>query len=236
MKKYLKIIFLFIIIIAIYIIYNQENKTKITYISIGDGFAVGLNSYQEPSYGYDDYLKDELSQKNLLNNYYSSFSYNDMRISDLHKDLLLNAHDEDNNNIRQALRESNLLTISVGINDLIYQMTINSPLTETNINKILTEIVDNLAITIDEIKHYYKNDIYLVGYYNFYPHNSVERKILDKLNSEYKEYCTKNNIYFVDNENLNSNLDQYLDNPNSIYPNVRGYKKIYSNISSKLNY
>ena len=234
MKRFIKLIILIIISLSVYFIYNCKTDSKINYVSLGDGFAVGLNSYQANSYGYNAYIRDYLKKNNLLNNYNFSFAYEDMMINDLKKDILINVHDEENNNIRQVLRQANLLTISVGINDLIYQKEINYSLTELNIDRVLTKIVDNLNDTLKEVRKYYQGKIYLVGYYNFYPQNSVERKLLNELNNNYQQLNGKNNIIFIDNSNLNTNLSNYLENPNSFYPNTAGYSQIFNNILKNL--
>ena len=49
-------------------------------------------------------------------------------------------------------------------------------------------------------------------------------------NIKYKQFSKKNNLIYIDNSNMNSNLKLYLNNPNSHFPNIEGYKKIYSNI------
>lgn len=234
-KKHIKLIVFIIVCISIYLIYSLSGNKKITYTSLGDGFSTGINSFYDISYGYNDYLKDYLKDNNQLNKYYNKFSYQDMTIKDLQKDIMINVKDNDNNNIKQALRESNLLTISIGINDLIYKMDINKHMSEAKKDKAITEIMESLDKTMIEVKKYYKYDIYLLGYYNFYPQNSVEKELLDKLNYEYKKYSKKNDIIFVDNINMNDKLGSYLDNPNSFYPNVSGYNAIYNNILSKIN-
>lgn len=234
-KNHIKIIIFLVVCILTFLIYQKYQDKRVTYTSIGDGFASGINSFNDQSYGYSDYLKDYLEEKDILKNYYPNFSYSDMTIKDLYKDILLNAHDQENNNIRQVLRESNLLTISVGINDLIYQMDVNKNISKYQQKKIIEEIVENFDRAIEEIRKYYQNNIIIIGYYNFYPQNSVERNLLDNLNSGLKEYSEKNHLVFVDNSNLNTSLDEYLDNPNIFYPNYRGYEKIFNNICRDSN-
>lgn len=231
-KKHLKLIVFIITCILIYIIYaNNSNIKNINYISLGDGYAKGINSYGENSYGYSDYLKDYYNENNRLNNYYN-YSEDDNKIKDLYNEIIVNRQDN-NESIKRSLREANILTISIGLNDLIYKKSI-----QDNINNRKDKIIENIIIDLDqlliEIKKYYKKDIYLIGYYNFYPQNSVERKLLDKLNYKYKKYSKKNNIIYVDNSNMNNKLNLYIDNPNSYYPNVEGYKKIFNNIKSNL--
>lgn len=231
-KKHLKLIVFVVTCILIYIIYaNNSNIKNINYISLGDGYAKGINSYGENSYGYSDYLKDYYNENKRLNNYYN-YSEDDNKIKDLYNEIIVNRQDN-NESIKCSLREANILTISIGLNDLIYKKSI-----QDNINNRKDKIIENIIIDLDqliiEIKKYYKKDIYLIGYYNFYPQNSVERKLLDKLNYKYKGYSKKNNIIYVDNSNMNNKLNLYIDNPNSYYPNVEGYKKIFNNIKSNL--
>ena len=234
MKKFLKLLLLIVISLSVYFIYNDKRDLKITYTSIGDGFAHGINSYNDKNYGYSNYISDKLKGNEILKNSYLNFTNKDMTINDLRNSILLNYHDESENNIKQVLRETDLLTVSVGINDLIYKMSVENITTSHQKEKILTEIVDNFDLTIQEIKKYYQKTIYLVGYYNFYPQNSVEKELLSNLNLKYKEYCSKNNLIFVDNSNIDKSISLYLDNPNSFYPNTSGYKKIASNIWIKM--
>ena len=229
-RKHLKLIVLIITCILIYTIYtNNSNVKSINYISLGDGYASGINSYGERNYGYSDYLKDYLKSNNKLNNYYN-YSSEDIKIKDLYNDIIINKQSINNESIKQALREANILTISIGLNDLIYRKSIQI----NNIGNLEDGIVQNVIIDFDEliteIKKYYKYDIYIIGYYNFYPQNSVENKLLNKLNIKYKQFCKKNSLIYIDNSKMNNKLKLYLDNPNSYYPNTEGYKKIYSNI------
>ncbi len=233
MKRSIKLLILIIISLSVYFIYNSKKEIKINYVSIGDGFARGINSYHDISYGYSDYIRDYLKKSNKLGEY-NNFSYEDMMTKDLYKDILINIHNEDNN-IRRALREANILTISVGINDLIYEINNNNPQTNSSKEKILTKIVDKLDADIKEIRKYYQGSIYLVGYYNFYPQNSVERNLLDNLNRKYQQFCGKNNLIFIDNHNLDNKIFNYLENPYCFYPNINGYEKIYLNIIENIN-
>lgn len=234
MKKLIKLFILIIISLSVYFIYNLKDTSTIIYTSLGDGFADGINSYGDKNYGYSNYISDNLKKEESLNRSYLNFTSKDMTINDLRSLILLNNHDNNQNNIRQVLRETDLLTISVGINDLIYKMNVENITTNHQKEKTITEIVDNLDITLQELQKYYQKNIYLIGYYNFYPQNSVERKMLESLNSKLKEYSMKNNLIFVDNSNMDKSLFLYLDNPNSIYPNIDGYKKISYNIWSKM--
>ena len=233
-KKHLKVIVFLIVCLLIYYIYINNNKTRINYISLGDGFAVGINSYNQKSYGYNNYLSDYLKKTKRLNKYYNNFSYKDMEVKDLKKDLLINVGDKNKNNLKEALRESQILTLSIGLNDLIYQIDTSSNMNSKEEDKIINNILKELSTSIVEIKKYFKGDLYLIGYYNFYPQKTVQKRMLDKLNCGYKKISKKYQLIYINNSNINLNLDKYLDNPGSIYPNTLGYKAIFDNILVKI--
>ena len=214
-KKHIKLIVLIIVCLLIYLIYYGIGNKNITYITLGDGYSIGINPYGSKNYGYNDYLKNYLEENNRLYKYYGDYSYNDAMIKDIYKDILLN-ESEEKENIKRALRSSNLLTLSVGLNDLIYKLSINEKYSE---DEIINNIVMDLDKLIDEIKKYYKSKIYLIGYYN------CSNLPVKKLNLKYKEYSKDNNIVFINPKNNN-----YCDNPNSNYPNITGYKNIYNKL------
>lgn len=222
-KRHYKKIVLILICIFVYLIYNSNNEKNITYISLGDGYAMGLNPYNKKTYGYSDYLKNYLEKENKLYKYYNSYSYSDMMIRDLYKDIRI---DDNNIPIKQALRNSNILTISIGINDLIYLINKNRNKNTENIKLIRHDF----NILIKEINKYYKGKIYLVGYYNNYKDEKL-KKGLDDLNELYKKYSKEKNITYIE---INNNLGKYYENPNSNYPNTLGYEQIYKKILSKI--
>ena len=80
--KHKKIIVFILLLLIIYFIYITFHDDKINYLSIGDFLSVGVNSYNENSYGYSDYLANYLKEKNLLKNYSKGFANADFRISD----------------------------------------------------------------------------------------------------------------------------------------------------------
>lgn len=230
-KKHLKLIVLILTCILIYIIYNNTTEEKnITYVSLGDGYATSINSYNVNSYGYSDYLKDYLKSNNKLH-YYYNYSYKDMKIDDLYKDILINYKNKDNEGIKQILREANLLTLSIGINDIIYKNSLIKYKTEASEERLIKEVTNNMDILIKEIKKYYKYNIYIIGYYNNYPQNSVEKEILDKYNKKILIYSKKNDITYI---KIEKNLSKYYENKDSIYPNTLGYEQIYKEILSKI--
>lgn len=229
-KKHLKLIVLILTCILVYFIYQNNNHHNITYISLGDGIAMGINSDGVKGYGYSDYLKDYLKNNHKLHKYYSNFSYQDIRINDLYKDILINEKDSEEENLKQALRESNLLTLSIGFNDLIYQSSLKEITTKKDSEIVISKIEQDLKKLLTEIKKYYKYDIYLIGYNNFYPQNSVDKKLLDELNLKYKELSTEFQINYIEvDDHINKNSG-YFEARDSFYPTEEEYKEIYNKI------
>ena len=58
-----KIIFILILFLSCYFIYNLTIDSKINYLTIGDSLSSGINIYGIKQYGYSDYVKDYLKEK-----------------------------------------------------------------------------------------------------------------------------------------------------------------------------
>lgn len=226
MKKHLKLIIFFIVIILVYLIYNFTNKNNITYISLGDSLSLGENSYGATTYGYSDYFKDYLEKEKLLSVYNKSYSSKNKTINDIYKDLLLDEItliDNNSYNLKRLLREAHILSLSIGLNDLIFEYNIReNKLTKYEENRIIDKVFENYKNLIIEIKKYYHYPIYIIGYYK---KNTKYDRLIEKLNNKYKEYAKKNKDIYIDTKFLEKN-NQYFDNPLSYYPNNKAYEKI----------
>lgn len=235
-KKHQKLIVFVITCLSIYFIYNYSGEqNKITYITFGDGYAEGLNSYQQTSYGYSDYLKDYYEERDELKFYYDGYTNKEMTLKDLKKDIELNTREKDGHtSIKEALRESNLLTMSVGLNDIRHKLSECDQITQNDEKRIEKEITNQVEETIKEIRKYYKYDIYIIEYPNLYPQNSVERRLLTKLNNKYKSLSKEKYTVFVENPEIEKNREKYVENSKTIYLNSFGYKKIFENIKSNI--
>lgn len=233
--KHIKLIILFLTCTLIFFIYQKNDKNNINYISLGDGYAQGINSYGIKDYGYSDYIKDYLIKKEKLNIYSKDYTQKDMSIKMLYTYILTNQKKEKTNqkdNIRYMLREGELLTISVGLNDLLYQLSITDNLTETHIDIIIEDIEQSFKTLIKEIKKYYQYEIYVIGYYNIDSSNIPLTKAIEKLNNVYKK---NSDITYISTYELFNNDLELRSNPNSIYPNATGYEKISDIIIKKIS-
>ena len=75
-KKHIKLFIFIIVVISIYFIYKLNSNNNLTYLALGDGYALGENSYKSIDYGYSDYLKDYLKDNRVdTSNFVSKAGY-----------------------------------------------------------------------------------------------------------------------------------------------------------------
>ena len=232
MKKKLKFLVLLSSLVIVYFIYMLNNNNNVNYLVLGDSLSLGENSYGAVSYGYGDFLKDYLKDNNKLLYYSKDYASKDKTIKDIYNDILLNKEiiiDGKHYNIKSLLREADIITMSIGLNDIIFEYNLNDNLYNENI--IVEKIFNNYKNLITEIKKYYHNKIYIIGYYKRW---GKYNKLIDELNNKYKNYAIKNNDIFISTNFVEKN-NNYFDNPNTYYPNIKAYKKISTKIVEKIN-
>lgn len=230
MHKLIKLAVLILSVPIIFLIYKTTNKNYINITILGDGLSQGINSYETIDYGYGEYLRDYYQNKNLLKNYSKDFTKSDMSIEMLNSYILINKKVNSYNkkdNIKHILTESSVIIMSIGLNDLLYKITLSNQKIST-INTIVDEVYNNLKKLINEINKY-NDKLCIVGYYESNKYNYKINYAITKYNELIKN--TKN-ITFID---TNSYLkdSKYLENPYSYYPNTQGYQQISSKILSK---
>lgn len=233
-KKHLKFLVLVLTILSIYIIYQNNYNKALNYTSIGDGLSKGIDSYGNIDYGYSDYIKDYLQENNLLKFYTKDFSSEEMSITTLKSTIQLDKKVEYKNtkiNIKSILSESDIITMSIGLNDLIYKMSILDTTSIQKIDKIVDSVYNDFSSLITEIKKYYKEDIYVIGYYTSSKYSYKINYGIEQLNKKYQK--DENITYIATDYFLNKN-EKYLLNPNQYYPNSSGYQVISSKILAKI--
>ena len=209
MKRILLIISLFLIVFLIY--YFNIDK-EIYYVSLGDYLSYGIDNFKNTNYGYSNYIKD--NYKDNLKNYVNYSTTDDYRVTDLISDINYNKEITFNNKkykIQNLLIKANLITISIGMNDLIYSKTLTY------------DYIDGLLVNIEElfklIRKYNKDEIYFLSFYNII-NNS---KLIDYTNKRLVGICNDYKIKYVDI----SILDTYFINN---YPTKDGYLYIKDKI------
>ena len=231
-KKHYKLIIFLLIVFIIFLIYKDNHVKYFNYTSLGDGYALGVNSYGVEEYGYSDFIQEKLRENNKLKLYTKSFAEKDQSINSLYETIVTNEKkkiDNTERNIRQILRESDLITLTIGLNDIIYQVSITRQINEYQLNRIIDKVEIELTQLIKAIKQYYPKDLYVIGYPNLPIENSYIREGIKKLNEIYKEM---DNIIYIDTTSIIARED-FLQSI-CLYPGKKGYYKISEEVLKKL--
>lgn len=215
-------------ILSLFLISRKSTINQIHYLAIGDGYSKGINAYGIIDYGYSDYLKDILIKTNRIKFYTNEFSKKDLSIKMLQSNIINNqiiVVDNQKIALKEELQNSDLITLSIGLNDLIYQLSLEPTLNIRIIDKILENAKQDYEELIKEIRKYYKKDIYVVGY-----PNHLDDYYLSLSIRKFNNYLANNKdlIYITPINNT-----KYYNNPKSNYPTKDGYQVIATKIYKK---
>ena len=233
-----KILCLLIICLLVYTIYYFNHTDKITYISIGDSLSVGIDSNGNTNYGYSNYLANYLKDKDLLKSYNNYFSTSGTRIIDLKNKLEKNwtiKKDGKSLSLKKCLREAELVTLSVGMDNILTELTLSTVSVENLSNKEITTIVDKTIEDLDslfkELRKYAKEDIIFIGFYNPLGEETLTaERLYTYLITKTKNLCKTYDIEYLDIYNLFKKNKDYIDNPTNIYPTTEAYQMIATKI------
>lgn len=234
--RFKKTIGFLVIVLVIFLIYIFVNDNRINYVVLGDSVALGVNPYGEVGYSYTDYIRDYLDSNNRLKSYIKDFAVSGYTTRNILDDLYNNKEvsvDDITYNIRHELREADLVTISIGANDFIKDLSLNN-LDLDNIDKYkekVDEVIEDIDLVLSEVRKYAKKDIVVVGYYNpftvlFNSYESSLDKIFKYIDLEYFKVCSKYSSSYISLYSLFKDNPSFLSNPFDIHPNLNGYKAI----------
>lgn len=226
MKKLLTII---IVVLAVFLIYLGFKDDKIYYLSIGDYLANGINHYGTKDYGYSDYVKDYLNENNKLE-VFVSFSKNNKRTIDIVKDIEDNVKIDVNGKkktIQNALIKADLVTISVGMNDLINNIEFNNDFSVNDLYNKLEQVVNDYENLFKILRDYCKEEIILVGLYNTTGNKNLD-EFFDYSNKKIAKLANSYNIDYISIYKEFKNSEYFINN--NIYPNKLGYEVISDKI------
>ena len=212
MNRLIKLISLIFLSTSIYYIYNYTNNSKYVITNLGDAVSINNNSY---IINYKKY-KEKTNRKVITNNDYANKRQN---ISQL---LLLI---KNTSKIKKIISESDIIIITLGYNDLLYELSINDKQQSTS--KKLKMIKKDYNELIEEITKYYHKDIIVIGYYEKRKDISKETKELNKILKSNRK------VNYIDTYYLINNNQKYYDNLHNKSLNKAGYNEITKKIISK---
>lgn len=216
-----KIFLILLIVIFIGVIYNFTKDDKTYYLNIGDGIAIG-KTYTGSIDGYDKYIINYLKKSNSFEKYSNSYTNVNYRTTDLFT-LIKNNVANNKITIQNDLIKADIITVSIGINDLLHYLNNNTLLLEEK----TFEIVKDFEKLCSVLRKNSKEKIFLIGIYNSnlnLRYGNLLQQINELLEIKTKEY----EIVYIDiydemqkEENLNHS---------SIYPTPFAYKMISNKV------
>lgn len=215
-----KIIVLFLTILLVVYIYIKNIDDKIYYLSLGDSYACSMNYLGVLDYGYSEYIRDYLKEEKKLEKFVNAFAKSGYRSVDLLRDIVDNKELNIDNNkltLKQALIKADLVTLSIGTNDILSMTSLNMD------DIIINDAMNDLDELLKTVREYCKEKIIAINYFNFY-----DNDIGKFANEKYKELCAKYDIIYIDVSDL-SNNNLYFPTSN-IHPSKEGYEQIFKRI------
>ena len=223
MRNKLLFILFFSSILCI-IIYNIYKEKGIYYLALGE---LPQDQYR---YEYQDYVIDYFKEKKILKKYNKNFlreSYDTKTFLDLIKNSETSINQGEKETITRAIDRSNLITISLGNNEL-------EEIINRNKKNIDYDEIDSIFINYDEIlskiRILTETPVIIIGYFNtFDKEDSNIDKIYTYAENKLNDFLEYENTYIIKlyDEFKNSIYTEKLD---KIAPSIDGYKYISNKI------
>ncbi len=205
------------------LIYKGFYHETVKIVTLGDGLSLGATAYEIKGYSFNDYLKDYYEENSIIKEYITEFSDEEETTETLKMKLNTNYILESINlSIQQAIAKANILTISLGMQELNNKKNIK--------NKDIEEYIKNMKKISKILRTYNDKQIFLI---NLYPSKNVSKEKITAINKELKKLCEENDITYIDIENITEKKEYFFDN-NSYYLNYKGHKYISEKIIKHL--
>ncbi|MFS0689573.1 S-layer homology domain-containing protein [Sporosarcina sp. 179-K 8C2 HS] len=221
-----------------------------SYLALGDSLAAGMDHLGEMGEGYADYLAGTMEETGLLDSFNKTFAVPGYTTKNVLKDIEANVtrKDADGNSIRlhDAIAKADLITISAGANDVLAHVKIN-PTTfaltydEKALQMEIKQVGLNLMQIITAI-HKINPDaqVYVMGYYNPYPHLPKEiqpllAQLLDGVNKAIETAAQLPNVDWVETADVVAkDFKVNLPNPQNIHLSPVGYQQVAEQFWNKV--
>lgn len=212
----------------------EDAPKEITYTAVGDSITDGIGDTND-NQGFVGALKKQLEQEKNLTVVTYNYGYTGKTSAIIRKKI------ESNKKLRKSISKSDLITIEMGGNDIIYTIQNNFfNLQRRDFDPLVSKYEKNLDHSIKEIRKLNpKAPIIVLGIYN--PFYLFFNQLTD-LNEIFKEWnqVTLNeskkfkNIFFQDIDGLingqsakkivdGKTINRYLSKKDDVHPNGLGY-------------
>ncbi len=228
-----------IICLTTFLIYLTTLDKLVYFLALGDSLAKGTTSYGGKDHSYNDYLCNYIIKKNILEKYIKEFIEEDYRTTDLIRDIEDNRAVIINNKkqtIKNALIKADLVTLSIGMNDLYYKVNTINLETEDIYNHI-EEMMKDIDKLFSLLRKYCKEDIVILNYFktsSLLDNDKIE-EIFNYANTLLKEKSNKYKIYYLETNKILEDNPLYLPQSNSYLPSRNGHEAISQDLIKIIN-
>lgn len=191
--KFKGLLILAMTIFIVFIIYLSNIDNKIYYLTLGD-YLVTNNSKDS----YTNLIKKDLEKKRKLETYVTGFNRDSARITDLMNDIESNKKimiQKKEKTLKNALIKADMTVVSVGSNDLFYELESHPKLTERLYDKI-DQILEDSRKLYGLLRKYCKEDIFVTGFYN--PYDVEYDELVEYANAKLEKILKKEDITYID--------------------------------------
>ena len=245
-KRYKLILGTFVSFCIVTLIFIITKDRKVYYLSLGDSLAAGQTPYKTIDKSYGDYFATYLDIKHLLEFYTKDFSKSGYRTIDLLNDIKNNKSIKINDkdiSIKNALIKADIVTLSIGANDLFYKLNFGNTLNDDtfdDIYKYVDEVIIDIDKLLNELRLNCKERIMIFNFYNPFVNsndtfaNMIEPVIL-YANQELNKIVTKYKMDYIDIHKEFLNNPDYLPKTFEIHPTKSGYEAMSNKIIELFN-
>lgn len=199
-------------------IYMHTTKEEINFLPLGDGIATGMTAFHVEGYNYNDYINEYLNQNFENINYYKGFSETDETITSLLNKITTNEKNISNIRLKQAIKNADIITISIGMDEL-NNYVLKNYLGTNRINDFINkykELIQLLRTLNDE-------KIYIIS---LYATNRINENKIEKINKQLQSLAKEYQINYIDIQDINKNKEYFLSSK-EYYFSYEGHKYIY---------
>lgn len=228
-----------IIILTVFLIYLTTLDKLVYFLALGDSLAGGKTPYGLSDSSYNDYLKIYLEEKELLEKYIDGFIVDDYRTTDLIRDIEDNKKimiGDKQQSIKNALIKADLVTLSIGMNDLYYKLNTEN-LENGELYDHIDEIINDIEKLFELLRKYCKEDIIVTNFYRstILLENEKMAEYFNYANEKLKNISQKYKIHYIEINKILENNSLYLPMPSSYFPSRNGHEAISQELIKKIN-
>ena len=211
-------------------------------VALGDSLAFGVLADKTFGRGYADYVALLLEENDLLSSFNKGFSFPGYKTTDILNDFEKNVEkpsldydlkEGETSTITEAVEEAEVITLSIGANDVLSSLKRNADGTFTysivEVQQAIAQTAKNISVILKEINEMNPNaQIIVMGYYNPFPalkQLAFELNLLvTTLDNEIKKVVESSGATFIDVKNdIAAAADKYVPNPEDIHLSTEGY-------------